>query len=452
MPTDTPSVHPVPPEALAAAVGAVLQQVAPSQAAEHLGEAFMACEHEVRERPDEFREALESGRLQELLVPTVSESLRSERPECPRGGWLGLYVGPDGRPTVASAVAEGADLEAMEITGKALNQATARARAGGNATLLRYLGWYRERLAHMSYEAIAKSSHAPPATIRTGVARARKLVLRTVHELQQAQPAPLTGAAPPAVEPLRRLWTEQKLDALEAGLEETRAEHAGDPHWLNLAALLAADRGRSAEAVELYHRGLVYADAPSVRGRLLNNLGNLADDQGDPDEAQRCWLRARQLVPDAPAPLVNLLALASLRRDYASAQHHLSELADLMSSGRLAGRERAYALRRLREHPRLRWLRQTDAWRNGPERWLRRRDVRRTAAASSALALLIGLLLAFGAFRDVSDSLPGETAAVSRAAPTLGASPSLLARGGDSMGKSQPTSGKGSRRGRRRNA
>ena len=153
------------------------------------------------------------------------------------------------------------------------------------------------------------------------------------------------------------------------------------------------------------------------------------------------------------APLVNLLALASMRHDYASAQHHLSELADLMSSGRLTGRERAYALRRLREHPRLRWLRQTDAWSNGPARWLRRRDVRRTAVASSALAVLLGFLLALGAFTsNLSAPAPDGTTSVSQSAVAAPAHAPMLARGGDSMGKTQPTSGKGGSKGRGRSA
>ena len=50
--------------------------------------------------------------------------------------------------------------------------------------------------------------------MRTGVARAQKFLLRIVHELQHAQPAPLNGEAPRELEPLRRLWYEQDLESL----------------------------------------------------------------------------------------------------------------------------------------------------------------------------------------------------------------------------------------------
>ncbi len=346
--------------------------VDPARRAERLGEIFLVCEQRARECPAEFEQALDADALDAFLLPHVRENLRGESAARFSGGWLGTYLGPDGR-ALQSGESEGGttDPEALELSARALQRAISNAQAQGNETMLRNLRWYRERLAHKSYEAIAREEDKVPTTVRTGVARARKFLLRTVHELQHAQPAPLNGDFPPQLEPLRRLWFEQDLDSLARELERTRSSWQDNPHWLNLAALLAADRGRRVEASRLYHKALIFADAPSLRGHILNHLGNLIDDEGQIEDAQHVWRRANLLVPNAPAPLLNLLAAASKRQDYASAQHHIAQLSDLFNSGRLKPDERAYVCRRLQEQPELSWLRDTDAWRQGPARWIR---------------------------------------------------------------------------------
>jgi tetratricopeptide (TPR) repeat protein len=346
--------------------------VDPARRAEQLGEIFLVCEQLARACPAEFEQALDSDALDAFLLPHVRENLRGEGAARFSGGWLGTYVGPDGRAIQSDDWEEGTtDPEALELSVSALQRAISNAQVQGNETMLRNLRWYRERLAHKSYEAIAREEHKVPGTVRTGVARARKYVLRTVHELQHAQPAPLNGDFPPQLEPLRRLWFEQHLDSLARELERTRSYWQDNPHWLNLAALLAADRGRCGEASRLYHKALIFADAPSLRGSILNHLGNLIDDKGQIEDAQHVWRRANLLMPNAPAPLLNLLAAASKRQDYASAQHHIAQLSDLFNSGRLKPDERAYVCRRLQEKPELSWLRDTDAWRHGPARWIR---------------------------------------------------------------------------------
>lgn len=415
----------------------------PQRRAETLGEIFLACERAARTLPDECLAALERGTLEAFLLPRVRASLRSERSAAPRGGWLGTYIGPDARPLDKGETdpeADAVDREALELSSRALKRAISLARAEGNRTLLRNLRWYQERLAHRSYEAIARREGRVPATIRTGVARARKFVLRTVHELRNGQPAPLSGEAPADVEPLRTLWVDQDLEALARGLDRTRAAHAEDPHWLNLAALLAAESGHRDQAVALFEQALVVADAPSIRGRVLNNLGTLKDDLEQPEAAIDCWLRASQLVPEAPAPLLNLLASASPRRDYAAAQHYLNQLGELLSSGRLRADERAYVCRRLAEHPKLDWLRDTDAWRVGPARWIRASRSKgrsgKVALAAVSAVLLLSLILApsRAAARTWFPTRPSAVVAHALALPgdTMGFQ---NGRGGDSMGK-----------------
>ena len=316
-------------EALARAAHAIADQLIrrDDERSERLGEIFLAC-HRAREAaPDAYAAAEKSGKLELFLLERVRGELTGEPNSRPNGGWLGTFVDVSARE-IGDDHEDNTDAAALELSRRALRRAVARARSEKNETLLRNLHWYSERLAHRSYDSIARESGRIPATIRTGVARARKFVLRIVHELQHAQPAPLTGEAPAAVEPLRRLWFEQRLDELDAALAETREEYQNDPHWLNLAGLLAADRGRRTDAVALYERALVAADAPSVRARVLNNLGNLLDDNRCADDARVYWMRAHQLLPDAPAPLLNLLAHTSQTQDYAAAQHFLCELAD----------------------------------------------------------------------------------------------------------------------------
>jgi tetratricopeptide (TPR) repeat protein len=438
-------------------LGGIVQKILPTlvgkatsdRVAEHVGEAYLACERAARARPREFRAALEAGRAEAFLTPAVQESLRGERSEEFRGGWMGVFLGPDGRPVETGAAEEGigADRIALETSHRALRKAFSRAAAEDNRTMARNLNWYCERLASKTYEAIADAAGKPPATIRTGVARAKKLVLRIVHELENAQPAPLNGQAPEALEGARRLWAEQDLDALDRELERTRPEFADDPHWLNLAALLAADRKQRERAHDLYERALVFADAPSVRGRVLNNLGNLLDDEAQSDAAELCWQRASQLVPAAPAPLLNLLALASTRRNYASAQHYISRIADLLNAAKLTDEERAYLCRRLRAHPRLSWLRQTEAWRLGPARWIRAEQAERRGPRTTATAVIVALLL--GAAIAVGSSFLGSPAARSTASESQVEQLQLWA-GGDSMGKSTGTPNSGRPSGKRR--
>lgn len=398
------------------------------------GGALLACERVARERPSEFRQALERGELDALLRPAVRDSVRREqgvhreRGQSFGAAW-GTFVGPDGR-ALEDEAEDNTDLEALELGQRALKRAFSLAAAEGNDTMTRNLGWYAQRLSHRTYESIARGARRPPATVRTGVARAKKFVLRVVHELQSAQPAPLRGDAPDEIEPLRRLWAEQDLDALARELERTRGRHGDDPHWLNLAGLLASDRRRRDEAAKLYRRGLVFADAPNVRGRLLNNLGNLAEDGGDLEEAQRCWQRAHQVLPSAPAPLLNLLAAASQAQNYAAAQHFISELSDLLNSGKLSEEERGYLSRRLRQHPKLAWLRETEAWRLGPARWIRgRRRAALARRAHGAALLLAGLVLGF-----LAAFATGVAGSLDLAKADSAAERVLVA--GDSMGKS----------------
>ena len=399
---------------------------------DRLGEVFLACEAIAREDTEAFDGARADGDLVAFLAPRVRTQLGDESGERFRGGWMGTYVGADGRDLEADADPErcaSADPEQLDLGRRALKRAQAAASDEGNQTLQRYLRWYQQRLAQESYAAIARREGRPAATIRTGVARARKHVLRMVQELQHAQPAPLTGDAPPEIEPLRALWVAQDLDALEAGLDATREGFRDDPHWLNLSALLRAVRGEFDRALALYERALIFADAPSVRARVLNNLGNLCDDRERKADARHYWLRAHQLLPEAPAPLMNLLAAAAAERDYAGAQHWLGELGEGLSNGRFEGRDRDYVLRRLGDNPGLAWLRETEAWRLGPARWLRaaRRGARAVAAT---LALALAVLIPTVAPAAHGGATPAPASAATAELP----GDISIARGGDSMG------------------
>ena len=155
----------------------------------------------------------------------------------------------------------------------------------------------------------------------------------------------------------------------------------------------------------------------------------------------RIGLRATQLVPHAPAPLVNLVAAASARQDYPAAQHYITQLGDLLSSGHLRAEERSYLCRRLAEHPKLFWLRDTDAWRVGPARWIRASRSARSVAAAAATAVTTAataalVLLILLIPRPAAAVSPSDAVLQIAAATTLGDSLSFQrGRGGDSMGK-----------------
>ncbi|MFQ5699221.1 MAG: hypothetical protein ACE5IL_13170 [Myxococcota bacterium] len=380
---------------IAEAAGTLLAEIErdPDRRAEAIGGAFLACHEAAGAEPERFAAALAADRLSEFLRPAVRRSVRGEGRDHPTGGWLGTFVGSDARPIGEGATGK-LDRDSLSIARQALARADALARAAGNTTLERNLRWYRLRLEHRSYAAIADAEARPAATIRTGVARARRFVLRVVHELEQEQPAPLDGEAPAELEPLRALWARQEIDALRRELDRTRERFGNDAHWLNLAGLVAQDDGRFEQALDHYERGLVAADAPSVRGRILNNLGNLAEDRERPDEARVYWLRAHQILPHAPAPLLNLLASACDERSYSRAQHYLGSIGALLRGDRLSGEERSYLLRRLADNPKFGWLRATDAWSSGPARWLRRGP--RAHALGQVGRLVATLLLALG--------------------------------------------------------
>lgn len=424
---------------IAEVAGELLEELEPDpdRRAERMGEAFLACDEAARSQPEAFGAALARGRVAEFLRPAVRHSLRrngGDPPDHPTGGWLGTFVGTDARP-IEEGDSSGVDRESLAIARQALARADSMACAAANSTLQRNLRWYRLRLEHQSYSAIAEGEGRPAATIRTGVARARRFLLRVVHELEQEQPAPLDGAAPSELEPLRALWARQEIDVLRVELDRTRECFGDDAHWLNLAGLVAQDAGHFDEALDHYERGLVAADAPSVRGRVLNNLGNLAEDRERPEEARVYWLRAHQILPHAPAPLLNLLAATCDERSYAGAQHYLSGIGALLREDRLSSDEHSYLIRRLADNPRFGWLRTTDAWQAGPARWLRRNG---GGSALHAMGRLVAILLlalglagglTSGEIRRSSDS-PRQARVLNGAADL----PSILVAG-DSMGR-----------------
>jgi tetratricopeptide (TPR) repeat protein len=331
-------------------------------------------------------------------------------------------VGPE--PATAALDASAASAEPREPAGEVemwahplVADAAAHATAEDDQVLLRNLRWMTIRDRGWSYAAIADEAGAPRATVRSGVRRARQAVRRIAQQRRRAAYHPPSHICPRELTSALDAWQAEDLDRMRAVLERARATHGHLAYFKYLEAGLENDAGDQEAAVALLRSILEDDDGQQLRAMVLNCLGYIADDRGDLRAARDYWTRSASVNPRYAAAHVNLLKNACDRRDSLDAHVCIDTIGALLSGGGLSGEDRAYLVRRLREHPDYRWARTFDAWQRGPERWIERYDAEcakakardgsgkgwRTLAAAHATAMTLLLILAggFGAPRDV---------------------------------------------------
>lgn len=283
-------------------------------------------------------------------------------------------------------------------------------------TMLQYIGWLERSHQGHSDAAIAQDEGRSEATIRGGRKRAVDFLIEVAHDLRHGGttveaelPAPLQRAA--------ELLLQERAEPAWEQLQRCAAAFPRDPRWFNIAGLVATERGALEEATELLREGLVLADEPAMRAKLLNNLGKAQHNQGRLRQAQATYLRAWRLAPQGAPPLLNLLAIASERRDLQDCRYYANQLVELLRDGDLPEATRATVYRRLSENPLYDWVRRTVAWK-GPARWLRRWS--QVAAALLAAVLVSAMLQAAPAQAASPLQLPGVEASQVSASEALG--------------------------------
>lgn len=247
-------------------------------------------------------------------------------------------------------------------------QRAARLRA--SEAMREYLAWLQRSHLGESDPVIAESTGRSEATIRGGRKRAIEFLVEVAHDLRHGGTT-VEGELPEALERAAECYTDHRLEGARRALEGCRSALGDDPRWLNIAGLVATAEGEYDEALSHFKEGLVCADDIEMRAKLLNNWGKALHNLGDLEEAQAIYLRACRLAPDGAPPWLNLLAIASERRDLQDCRHYANQLIKLLRSGKLDDRQIGIVMNRLTNNPMYDWVRRTEAWR-GPSRWLRK--------------------------------------------------------------------------------
>jgi tetratricopeptide (TPR) repeat protein len=352
---------------------------------EILGAAFERCETAIADDPDGYQRAHREGALANFFQRACGEARRGARRDEQRhvltdpsgeglGGGEGYAVGADFSEDRREVAREAWRLAHSTATGKMTD----------------YLAWFERQRHGETSQAIAESLEVPSATVRTGLRRAKQRIVELINQLRNTQTGRRGSDLDPDLEPVVAVYKRGDLVAMRTALLALEAGHREDPHWCLLMAWYFKAREEAESAERWLKQALVHADEPRVRAKILNTLGNVLDARGQPEAARKAWLRAHELDPKAPVPLLNLLANASERHDLADCQYYLQALGDLRARHQLDADEDGFVLRRLAENPELAWVRRTDPWRRGPLRWLKRLGGGLQQAAA-AMALVLGL-------------------------------------------------------------
>mgnify|MGYP000362644454 CR=1 FL=1 len=276
------------------------------------------------------------------------------------------------------------------------------AHSRANDTMKEYLQWLGRSHLGESDAVIAKETGKSAATIRVGRKRAVDFLIEVAHDLRHGGTT-VDGELPKPLQMAVDLMGEERLDDAWRVLQACRVHHGDDPRWLNISGLILISWDRYDEAIALFREGMTLADDVTMRAKLLNNWGKALLNADRLDQAQAIYLRANRLVPDGAPPLLNLLAVASERRDLQDCRHYSNLLAKLLSSGKLSVAQKEVVMNRLSNNPLYDWVRRTDAWK-APSRWLRKWSA---AAAMVLVAAAAFLAITIAPVNTAEASSPG---------------------------------------------
>lgn len=276
------------------------------------------------------------------------------------------------------------------------------ARAGASEKMATYLGWLRDSHRGVSDTELAAAEGIEAVTVRGGRKRAVDFLLEVAHRMRH--PAMRVDAELP--EPLAQIAARlTDGDAVTARqlLADAEPEFGADPRWWNLSGVRAWRCSEWDEAVRCYREALVLADVPRLRAKILNNLGTIELSRDRLDKAQALFLRASNLAENGVPVWLNLLAVASLRRDVHDCRFYATRLVATLRGRDRAG-DRAYAAERLRSNPNYAWVRKTSAWAT-IARWLRSVQARPALPRALAVASLVLACVLLFACGHVDDDL-----------------------------------------------
>jgi Flp pilus assembly protein TadD len=260
------------------------------------------------------------------------------------------------------------------------------ARKSASGTMVAYLTWLQRSHLGESDLSIARTTRRSEATIRGGRKRALEFLITVAYDLRHGGTT-VDSELPDVLKMAADCYAGHRLEDAARILDECSDTYMEDPRWLNIRGLVEIGTDDCEAAVIRFKKGLMLADEIEMRAKLLNNWGKALHNLGRLEEAQAIYLRASRLAPEGTPPLLNLLAVASERRDLQDCRHYANQLVKLLSSGRLSDKQKGTVMNRLSDNPMYDWVRLTQAWK-GPGRWLRKWSAKMAALALFAFCPL----------------------------------------------------------------
>ncbi|TNE52572.1 MAG: hypothetical protein EP343_00125 [Deltaproteobacteria bacterium] len=249
--------------------------------------------------------------------------------------------------------------------------------------------------SYWDYNELSEEFGIEPGTIRAGVHRVKKELIKLIHQIENHTFAPPHRDIPKDVLEARRLLEIGEFEEAQHKLNSMKETYQENPFFYKAQGDLASEQKLDHKAIGWYQKALAYADNPVLRSRICNNWAFTEDSLGNKKGAQRLWLRALRLDPDNYVPRFNLFCEDSLAQNMTGCKHHLDEFGKLLAAGKLSEEDQADFLASLRTEKELEWVRSIRSFRRTMGSWQTRYGSQaETSAACYPIAVLVALALA----------------------------------------------------------